>query len=305
MDLKQLRIFLRVAELGSLVGAARQLDLSQPSLSRQIKQLEQDLGTPLFHRTGRGVQLTDAGRLVRERAQLLLDQAAALEQSLATRTAQVSGSLSFGLPPSLGVRVTGALVEAYRQRYPLVHLRLFEALSGDLSERLLNGGLDLAILYGSAISNSLAVEPLGWEDLHLICTRDRPEAVRGAVALAELTRLALILPDRRHGLRALLEHYAFRESLTLSVDIEVDSLRVQLDLVRRGLGYTVLPALTLDAVEQYRDLIAVPIVSPTPRRRCMLAWRRGEASGAPARAMGEMIRARFGLESEAGPRGNH
>ncbi|GAA3969916.1 LysR family transcriptional regulator [Allohahella marinimesophila] len=293
MDIKQLRLFIQVAEVGSLSGASRLTDLSQPSIGRVIRQLETELKVTLFRRTGRGVVLTEAGLLVQQHARTLLDDATALEQALAVQSASVSGSLAFGLPPSIGVRLTGGLVEQYRQAYPKVHLSIFETLSGDLQERLLDGSLNLAILYGSSISASLATVSLGTEDLQLICRSGQPEAEQVSISFREMLQLPLILPGRRHGLRALLEQTAFREALTFTTDIEVDSLRVQLELVSRGLGYTILPSQTLKA-SHARDLVAVPIVAPTPRRQCVLAWSRDRALAPAAGVMRELVVRLFG-----------
>lgn len=288
MDIKQLRLFMQVAEVGSLAGAARLTDLSQPSLGRAIRQLEAELKVTLFRRTGRGVVLTEAGLLVQQHARTLLDNATALEQALTLQSQAISGHLAFGLPPSIGVRLTGRLVGQYREAFPKVHLSVFETLSGDLQERLLDGSLDLGILYASSISARLSTVPLGDEDLHLICRRDQPEAQQTSVSFRAALQLPLILPGRRHGLRALLEQTAFREDLAFATDLEVDSLRVQLDLVSRGLGYTILPAQTLEA-SHANDLVAVPIAAPTPRRQCVLAWSRDRVLTPAAGAMRDLV----------------
>ncbi|WP_416397519.1 LysR family transcriptional regulator [Allohahella sp. A8] len=292
MDIKQLRVFMQVAEVGSLAGAARLTDLSQPSLGRLIRQLETELKVSLFRRTGRGVVLTEAGVLVQRHARTLLDEATALEQALTVQSESIIGSLAFGLPPSIGVRLTGKLVESYRRAYPKVHLSIFETLSGDLQERLLDGSLDIAILYSSSLSASLATTSLGSEDLHLICRRDHPEALEASISFQEVLQLPLILPGRRHGLRALLEQTAFKEDLAFKTDLEVDSLRVQLDLVGRGLGYTILPSQTLLA-SHVDGLVAVPIVAPVPRRQCVLAWSRDRALSPAAGVMRALVMGLF------------
>ncbi|WP_193161329.1 LysR family transcriptional regulator [Microbulbifer hainanensis] len=293
MDLKQLNAFLAVADSGSLVAAARRLDLSQPSLSRLIGQLEADLGSRLFRRTGRGVVLTEAGELVLDQARSLLDQATALRQLVAERRGQVNGPLSFGLPPSIGVYLSGPLISDYHRRYPQVRLQISEALSGDLQERLLRHQLELAILYDGAISASLSLRELATESLLLIGGRGAATLAEGEIPFAEASQLPLVLPGLRHGLRSLLEQYALRESHRLNLEVEVDSLRVQIDLVRRGIGYTILPGRTLAALNRDDALQGIPIVSPMLERRCVLAWRRGHVLSPAALAMREAVDAGF------------
>ncbi|EKF74052.1 LysR family transcriptional regulator [Alcanivorax hongdengensis A-11-3] len=289
MDLKQLNAFVVVADTGSMVAAASQLGLSQPSLSRLIRQLEADLGSRLLHRTGRGVSVTDSGRMVMEQARALLDQATALRQSVAAHQGQVSGQLAFGLPPSMGVYLSGPLISDYHRRYPLVHLQIGEALSGDLQERLLAHKLDLAILYDGAISASLSVLPLGREPLLLIGPADQAPMQQRDITFEQVARLPLVLPGVRHGLRALLEQYAFRESRPLTLAVEADSLRVQLDLVRRGLGFTILPARTLKALNDDGRLVGIPVLSPSLERRSVLAWRRDAVLSPATLAMRDAV----------------
>ena len=199
------------------------------------------------------------------------------------------GPLAFGLPPSIGVYQSGSLISRYRQLFPAVRLQLAEALSGDLQERLLNHKLDLALLYEGAVSASLTTLQLATEELILIGPAGSTELTRTEIAFADAVRLPMVLPGLRHGLRALLEQYAFRESVSLQVDIEVDSLRVQLELVRQGLGFTILPRNTLAALNADQSLQGVTVVSPALHRQVVLAWRRDEPLSAAAQGMRDLV----------------
>ena len=293
MDLKQLRCFVQAAEQGSLLRAAEQLNLSQPTLSRQIKTLEQTLNVRLFQRTGRGVALTEAGRRALGHAQAVLENASRLQKETGLHKGTLGGRLSFGLPPSVGVRLTAPLVERFRARYPNVSLRLVEDLSGTIQEGLLNDTIDLGILYEVAAVSGVQTCFLGTEDLHLVCDQTHALASRDSVRFDEIVELPLILPGLRHGLRALVQQYAFREGLTVRTDLEVDSLRVQVDLVRRGLGVTLLPGATLSALRNVERLVAIPVVQPSLQRSCVLAWRRGRVLNPAATAMTQLIQTAF------------
>ncbi len=293
MDLKELRSFIHVAELGSLVRAADRLGLSQPALSRHVRILEEELGVRLLRRTGRGVVPTDSGEIVARHAREVLDHVARMSDEVAARRAAVTGRLAFGLPPSVGVSVTGPLVEAYRAAYGAVALQVIEDLSGAIQDRLLTGELDLAILYEGATSASLATRQVFTEELWLVGAQGGGLAEAESIPFEAVSGYPLILPGRRHGLRAVIEQHAFRHAVTLRTDIEVDSLRAQLDLVRRGLGYTILPRTTLQVGNNSEGLVAVAIAEPPLLRSWVLAWPRDRSLGRPAAALSELLVARI------------
>ena len=151
MDIKQLRSFVHIAELGSLSRAAERLNLSQPALSRQVNLLEESLDTKLLERTGRGVKLTEAGQMLAERARVILTDLARLEADLSARSSQVTGHVHVGVPPSAGIVITGALIENLRDRYPDLNVTVAEDLTGDVQEALLSGRLDIGILHDDMI----------------------------------------------------------------------------------------------------------------------------------------------------------
>jgi len=146
MDLKLLRNFLQIAELESFTKAAAVLHIAQPALSRQVGQLERELGTRLFIRNERGVRLTEAGALFRQRASGLIDDFQRLRHEVSLLADEPAGELTFGVPPSMHDTITLPLIRAYRERFPRVLLRVVEGLSVTLNEGVHTGKLDLAIV---------------------------------------------------------------------------------------------------------------------------------------------------------------
>lgn len=290
MDLKHLKSFLHVAELGSLSRAAERLNVTQPALSRQIRLLEQDLGTALFHRTGRGVRLSEAGAVLESRAGPLISELEAISGDIAAQAAEVSGSVVLGIPPSVSAVQAGDLVEHYRARHPRVSLRIVVALSGAVREGLLRGKLDLGILYKPAISANLATEDLWTERLLLVGPEDSGLGPERPVPFAEALGHPLILPGPRHGLRATAEAYALRAGLVLDTAVEAESLRVILDLVRRGLGFTFLPLRAVVPELKAGLVRAAPLVDPTPERTAALAWARDRRLDRGSSVMADLIR---------------
>lgn len=298
MNLTHLRSFVHVAELGSLSLAAERLQVSQPALSRQIHLLEEHLGVSLLHRTGRGVVPTEAGERLRESAYGIFEEIARVERDLAG-TGQVGGRLSVGIPPSASATIAGQLVESYHLRYPAVSLQIIEDLTGAIQDGLLGGRLDLGILYEGALSAGLRTEPLRIEALELIGPPAAGLSAAQPVRFATLAELPMILPGYRHGLRAIIEQCAFRAGVRLQTVIEVDSLRLLLDLVHRGLGYTVLSREVCGPLLASGDLTAAPIDEPPLRRAWVLAWRKDVVLSPAATAMMDAIKQLIGAVDTA------
>ncbi|RCK49896.1 LysR family transcriptional regulator [Thalassospira profundimaris] len=290
MDIKQLRSFIHIAELGSLSRAADRLNLSQPALSRQLNLLEENLNTQLLERTGRGVKLTEAGRILAERARVILGDLARLEADISERRDHITGHVNIGLPPSAGIVITGALVEAVRDRYPELSLSIAEDLTGDIQEGLLSGRLDVGALHDGMISRSLHSEPLWREDLFLISHPSLVPENATEIAFEDVVRLPLIMPTPKHGLRAKMQEAAFRAGRPLMPVVEADALRVLVDLAQRGLGHTVLPRSSLVAELSTGRLKARRITQPGMARTVMLSWLQDRPLSAGTKAVIDTLR---------------
>ncbi|NBX55721.1 MAG: LysR family transcriptional regulator, partial [Betaproteobacteria bacterium] len=149
MELQQLQSFVTVAEQASFTRAAQVLGLAQPALSRHIRSLEVELRQTLLTRNGRGAVTTEAGKLLLEHARGILHQMARAQEDLAQLRGGLSGRVALGLPPSVARVLTVPLTRAFRAELPLAQLSIREGLSTELSESLLNGRLDIAVLYNA------------------------------------------------------------------------------------------------------------------------------------------------------------
>lgn len=270
MDLRQLRTFLQVAELGSLSRAAERLRVAQPALGRQIRLLEDELGVRLFSRHGRGMVPTAAGQILAERATAILRLVEDTRAEVSAERGAVKGTVSLGVPPTAGEVIAGRLVERFLRDYPEVTVRVVPAFSGYLLDMLQRGDLDLAVMYETGATRHVRSEPLIEETLFLIGSRASGLGPDRATPFAALAGLPMILPGPRHGLRTLLERQAADLAVALRVTVEADSLQTLKDLVARGLGYTVLPLAAVDAERQAGTLCTAPIENPTPTRKLVL-----------------------------------
>lgn len=271
MEVKQLRTFVHVAELGSISLAAERLHIAQSALTRQIQALEAEVEAQLFRRHGRGVVLTDQGTALFARATVILREIEQARAEIKSEHAVLSGEVSFGMPPTVADVLSGVLIEKFSRLHPRVKLRVVSGYSGHVLDWLQRGVIDLGVLYENRLPSTIKSQPLLVEQLFLIePARERP-APPPTADLAEVATLRLVLPSRRHGLRLLIDSVAAQAGYVFDPVVEADSLPVQIDLVRRGLGATILPFLPVFAEVEAGVLSARPIVAPEITRRLVLA----------------------------------
>lgn len=245
MDLKQLEAFVRVAELGSFTRAAHAMDMPQPALSRQVRQLEVSLRQSLLHRNGRGAVPTDAGLLLLEHARGILHQVARAREDLDRARGTLGGHVAIGLPPTLARVLTVPLTRAFREQLPQARLSVSEGLSTAMTESLLNGRLDIALLYNATPSPGLDIAALGQEELMCVTAqthgaRRRVEGQRPAIDLCELADQPLVIPSRPNALRVHVEAALASAGLRPHIALEIDGVAAILDLVADGAGAAVL-----------------------------------------------------------------
>lgn len=249
--------------------AALELDVVTSALSQQISRLESELSTRLLQRTSTGVVPTEAGLAFWRQAQLALrhiDDAA-----LAARAARLSGHVSIGMAPSTASVLGVPFMQAMRERYPDVRLRVVESLSGYLSSMLSARQIDLAVLFREEPAQRWSVLPLLDERLFVIGTdglAGMPEGPK--VRLAELGDLSLILPSGPHGLRTLLSAAFKRARYEPNIIAEVDGLALLMDFVRTGVGATIQPGAALARPENAM-LKSVPVSDTFASRPNLIA----------------------------------
>lgn len=271
MDIRQLRTFSCVAELGSISKASDTLRVAQPALSRQIKLLEHELRAELFTRNGRGMVLTDAGRLLLARTAGIVRQIDQVRDEIQSAGGPPSGRVVLGLVPTVSCVLSARLARRTVDRYPGISLCIVESYSGHLMEWLHRGEMDLALIYGPSSDLHLTVQSLGRDTIVAVGPRGSGLAQRKQVDIGWLLRQRLVLPSHSHGLRALIEHAAAKKKLKLDVNLEADSFRVLTSLVEEGLGYTLLPPSSVRNEVAAGRLETAAISKPAPMRELTLA----------------------------------
>ena len=272
MDFKRLGYFAQVAELGSLSRTAERLRIAQPSLSRQMRLLEEELGVTLFTRGARGMQLTEAGEVLYARiAGPLREIGHALYEVRALPT-QTGGSVVFGMPPTTVQMLAGSLARRVATYAPKISLRIVDAYTGYLLQWMESGELDAAILYGPT-PPGLNASKLLEDELMLVGPPQSPLATEGAVDFKMIEDLPLILPSPSHGLRILIETAASKARTKLNVHVQADSYQLMKELVESGLGYTLLPHCAFSRDAAAGRLTFARIRKPVVTRQLFLALR--------------------------------
>jgi LysR family nitrogen assimilation transcriptional regulator len=291
MELRQLRYFVAIVDHGSLSRAALVLHVAQPALTQQLRQLEQELGAQLLHRSAQGVTSTDAGRLFYQHAQAILKQVADARSAVAQSTGRPSGSVTLGLPHSISGALALPLLTAARARYPEITLQLTEEISGNLIEQLKSGRLNLAVLFDDGQLGQFAGTPLVEEDLMFICRPGSAFAPRGqSVSLAQALASTLILPAQQQGVRPRIEQVARGAALVLDNVIEINSIAILRSALLADIGATLLPVAPLQADVAAGTLAAWPVHSPAITRSVTLCASRNIPLTNAAAAIGRLVR---------------
>jgi len=287
MELHQLRYFVAVAELRHFTRAARNLRIAQPSVSRAIRVLEEELGTPLFHRMKGNVALTSAGEVLLPWARRVLadvDGAALEVRELADLR---RGRLAVGATPSLTTTLLPPALARFHAAFPGVELVLHEAGSRDLVRELEQGALDIALVILPLRHEMLETTPLLREELVVAVAPDHTLASRKTIAIADLKGVPLVMFRDGYDLRASTLAAFRRAGFEPTLALEGGEMDGVLRLTAAGLGVAVVPSLVIDPAGPLR---AVRLADPLTRT-IGFANRRDRRLTRAGREFVEMVRA--------------
>lgn len=303
MDFKQVESFVRVAELGSFTKAAQVLGVTQPALSRLIRMLEVDLRQTLLVRNGRGAVPTEAGKLLLSHGRGILHQVARAREDLGRVRGALAGRVAIGLPPSLSRVLAVPLTRAFRAQLPEATLSITEGLTTQMQEWLVDGRLDIAVLYNARASADIDISPLLDEDLLLVQAREpglaegtlpgamtpppgRADGVTdpsggsaGAqgpvwgpvIPLADVAALPLVIPSRPNAIRTHVETEMAQIGCRMQVALEIDGVSAILDLVADGAGAALLSRNAVASCNRPSAYQVRAVCDPPLRTRLSLA----------------------------------
>ncbi len=289
MDLRTLRYFVYVAEARSFSKAAVQLRIAQPALSRQIRKLEDEVGLELVLRTRRQLELTDAGLVLLQRAHSLLRQAAQMADDIRAYGSRVQGTITLGVSPAIIEALGPRIVRESAKRHPDLRLNFVEGFSSFIFQRLINQELTMCLMHNPPRHRTNEIAPLLTEPMYLIGPAANAHALPAAQPGMRLDRLRLILPNRTHSLRMIIERAVAERGGRIDVAIEVDGYTTTKTLVAAGLGYTVLPYSSVQREVEERALSAVRLRQLALSWTLSVAYRKDQSNARAVLALRDII----------------
>jgi len=271
MNSDDLELFATVVRNKSISRAALELGVDQSTITRQISRLEQDLDMRLLHRSGRGVALTEAGAAILPAAMKVCDAIDNVKQAAHALTHTGPQQLVIGAPPTIASALFTRLVLALRQRYPDTALRLVEGLSSQMLNQLSDGQIDLGIVYASEQGTVLHYDEVLREQLYIVGPVQAKPLASPCPASA-LKDLPFILPSTPHGLRKIAESVSRHTGMPLNVLVESDgSIETIKRLVRAGVGYAIMPYVSIEEEVRLGLLQAALVCDPPLHRSIAIA----------------------------------
>ena len=278
MNLRDLKYLLALADHKHFGRAAAACFVSQPTLSTQIRKLEDELGVALVERAPRKVMLTAAGQDVVLRARRIVAEVEQMKESARRSRDPESGSMRLGVFPTLGPYLLPHIVPQLRERFPQLELLLVEEKSDVLLQRLRDGKLDAALLALPVHDEQLHAELLFEEPFVFAAPQRHPLAARASVSMAQLSDETLLLLEDGHCLRDQALDVCRLSGANEKSGFRATSLETLRQMVAAGVGVTLLPALPVHApVAQPPNIRVVPFRKPAPSRRIALVWRKSSA----------------------------
>jgi len=292
MNLRDLRYLVALADERHFGKAAERCFVSQPTLSAQIRKLEEYLGVPLVERQPKRVALTGPGEKIVERARRLLQEADAIVELARTDRDPLAGALKLALIPTVGPYLLPHVAGRLKRDLPRIKLMLYEHQTQPLLEKLRSGELDMGILALPVDLDGLEAVPLYEEPFTLAVPANHALAEREKVRVDDLKGEKLLLLEDGHCLRDQALEVCGRVRVSEDQDYRATSLETLRQMVAAGHGVTLLPQLAAETpVGVARGLRVKPFVKPTPARTIGAAWRKSTTRGKAIEAVANSIRA--------------
>jgi LysR family hydrogen peroxide-inducible transcriptional activator len=280
MNLRDLKYLVALADHRHFGRAAEASHVSQPTLSTQIRKLEDELGVALVERAPRRVMLTPVGREVADRARRIIADVDQMTELARRSRDPEAGSVRLGLFPTLGPYLLPHVLPGIRERFPRLELLLVEEKTDQILARLRDGRLDAGILALPLHDDSLHAEVLFDEPFVLAAPRSHAVAARGRLVAGDMRELELLLLEEGHCLRDQALDVCHLAGAGERDGFRATSLETLRQMVAAGVGATLLPTLAVKPpVPVSPDIALLPFEGDVPHRRIAMVWRRSAASG--------------------------
>jgi LysR family hydrogen peroxide-inducible transcriptional activator len=278
VNLRALQYFVKLSDLRHFSKAAEACFVSQPTLSTQIKKLEDELGVQLVERSPRKIMLTPVGAEIAERARLVLSDVDQIRAVARCAGDPADGNLRLGLFPTLAPYLLPHVIPTIRRRYPNLRLQLAEEKTEDILKMLQQGELDAALLALPIIDDGLDMEILFEEPFVLAVPGEHPLREKDQITLKDLNGNELLLLDEGHCLREHALEVCALAGAHERVDFHATSMETLRQMVAANVGITLMPMLSVKPpIAQTSNLITKQFASPAPSRTIAMVWRNSSA----------------------------
>jgi len=294
VEIRQLEYLIAVAEEGNFSRAAERVHVAQPSLSQQIKKLEDELGVVLFDRLPRRVVTTEAGARLVERARRILSEMADARREVGETRGEVTGTLAVGAIPTIAPFLLPDLLVRFRKRWPDVQLTVVEDVTDRLCDAVVNGRLDLALTSTIHDARSLHAERVAVEPLLALVPANTPVAKRKTMTWAALDREQVLVLHDDHCLSGQVTRYCKKGGSNPNVVAHGAQLGTVAAMVSAGLGVSVVPDM-MRAGDRAKSRVYIPFGRGRPEREICILWSLLRFRTNAARAFGTLVRERFSL----------
>jgi LysR family hydrogen peroxide-inducible transcriptional activator len=290
MNLKDLKYLVALAETGHFGKAAERTFVSQPTLSAQLKKLEDFLGVKLVERQPKNVQLTDVGKQVVVRARRMLDEGEQIISLARNNTNPLAGKLRLALIPTIGPYLLPRIMQKIRKTLPDLGLMLYEHQTEPLLKRLKDGEIDLGVMALPIAQEGLETRELYEELFTVALPNDHPLAARATIKVADLKGQTLLLLEDGHCLRDQALEVCSRIEVREAEDFRATSLETLRQMVVAGLGITLLPETAVESpFGSQRGLTIRQFTKPAPTRIVGAVWRKSSTRLAAIAAVCDIV----------------
>ncbi len=293
MNIRDLKYLVTVARLKHFGKAAEQCFVSQPTLSAQIKKLEEELGVKLFERNNKNVMLTEAGTELAKKAQGILNEVDEFKQLAQNINDPFAGSLHLGIIPTLSAYLLPHLVPIIKKQLPKLTPYFHEDQTHRLIKQLKAGELDAILLAFPIPADGLTCLPLFDEPFYLALPTKHPLAKKPRVNVADIDSNELLLLQEGHCLRDQALSFCQQAGVTQRLDFQATSLETLRQMVAAGTGITLLPALACENGISKKLMTTRPLVKPAPSREIGLAFRTQTSKQACLDKLASIIKTQF------------
>ncbi|WP_192797914.1 LysR family transcriptional regulator [Bacillus luti] len=289
IELRQLKYFLAVSKELHFTRAAEKLNISQPSLSQQIRALEHELGMPLFDRIGKKISLTEAGKILLLHTKTIFREIEQARSAIQDLNGLQHGSLTIGSLLTVINYLLPPAILNFNKLYPNIELSVLGLRTGDIREKLLQNELDIGITFLPVQDKEIVSIPLYKSELTLVVPAGHTLTERSHISIVELQDYPLILLPKNFFLTELITSHCQKFDFTPKPILEISTMESLIQMVSKGMGITVLPKPYIDFL-QNTNIQALKIKDPTPTIDTGLIYRKDKYMCAATRAFIEQLK---------------